>query len=65
MSQKNKQLYDVLVGMLQTSKLPKDVIVDQLFCFLSSTEHMWTAYRWVKQSTIYIRGKPVYELRPR
>ena len=51
--------------MLETSWLPKDIIVDQLFSFLSSEEHMWTAYRWIKQSTIYLRGRPVYVLQPK
>ena len=46
-------------------QLPKDIIVDQLFSFLSSEEHMWTAHRWIKQSKIYIRGKPVYDLQPK
>lgn len=58
-------MYDILVSMLQSNNLTKDVIVDQLFCFLSSEERFWTAYRWVKMSTIYIRGQAVYHLRPR
>ena len=65
--QTKDQTYEILLGMLERNygQLPKDIIVDQLFSFLSSEEHMWTAHRWIKQSKIYIRGKPVYDLQPK
>jgi len=62
-AKKEEALFDILVVLLSKEGMIKDPIVDQMFAFLSSKDHIQNALGWLESGKITVGDASLYELK--